>query len=434
MQGGNVSETIYIQDAMAIIQSINGDQFKTFYNLAATYMQGLLQCFSEANTVVDVYDRYDNMESVKQGERERRQDADPGSRQYQVISGRSIPSWQKFLNNPKNKAALIAFLCQYIINHTQFHLMQYTTHTIYLAGGFADGTVTKCLRANHVEEVDSLSSTQEEADTRMLLHIMKADEIFKNRGVSSRFFVASADTDVMVRLVYYYVQMRSTFQVWMRMGRTTSTVDSRRYLPIHDICTAIGKTFCNTLPAVHCLTVCDSVSSFFVFGKKTVMKLIEDNGPDYYANLAALGETDQKASLDASEKFVSHLYDPKIHDTNLSKLRTKFAQLKDGSLTKLLPSKPIFTQHVLRATWQTQVWMSAHIAKPHIMSPVGHGWERDNGSGCMTPEFFMGPSASEIIDDLLCLCSKTRNTCTVGCTCVQSGLACTELCPCTAAE
>jgi hypothetical protein len=63
---------------MAIIQSINGDQFKTFDNLAATYMQGLLQCFSEANTVVDVYDRYDNMESVKQGERERRQDADPG--------------------------------------------------------------------------------------------------------------------------------------------------------------------------------------------------------------------------------------------------------------------------------------------------------------------------------------------------------------------
>jgi hypothetical protein len=59
------------------------------------------------------------------------------------------------------------------------------------------------------------------------------------------------------------------------------------------------------------------------------MKLIEDKGPDYYANRAALGETDQKASLDASEKFVSHLYDPKIHDTNLSKLRTKFAQLMD---------------------------------------------------------------------------------------------------------
>ena len=127
LPAGNASETIYIRDAMAIIQSINGDQFKTFDNLAAAYMHGLLQCFSEANTVVDVYDRYDNMESVKQGERERRQAAGPGSRQYQVISGRSIPPWRIFLNNPKDKAALIAFLCQYIADHSQVHLMQHTT-------------------------------------------------------------------------------------------------------------------------------------------------------------------------------------------------------------------------------------------------------------------------------------------------------------------
>ena len=58
-------------------------------------METLLHCFRDADTVVDVFDRYDNTESVKSEERERRHSLGPRGRQYQVIAGKSIPHWKK---------------------------------------------------------------------------------------------------------------------------------------------------------------------------------------------------------------------------------------------------------------------------------------------------------------------------------------------------
>ena len=93
---------------MAAIQAMKGDSFRSFDVLALQYMRNLLSCFSQANTVVEVFDRYDNEHSVKTAERMRRHGN--GARQYQVISGRSVPAWKKFLAHPANKAALAVFL------------------------------------------------------------------------------------------------------------------------------------------------------------------------------------------------------------------------------------------------------------------------------------------------------------------------------------
>jgi hypothetical protein len=46
----------------------------------------------------------------------------------------------------------------------------------------------------------------------------------------------------------------------------------RRYLPVHDICHIQGPLVCKLLPAMHALTGCDTTSSFFGIGKKTVLK------------------------------------------------------------------------------------------------------------------------------------------------------------------
>lgn len=70
--------------------------------------------------------------------------------------------------------------------------------------------------------------------------------------------------------------------------------------------------------------------------------------------------------------------------------------------------------------------MLSDQAMLEIQSPVGHGWEED-----LTPTFFEGPSASEVIDNMLCNC-KGKDTCHVGgnCTCREQNLACTTLCKC----
>jgi hypothetical protein len=55
-------------------------------------------------------------------------------------------------------------------------------------------------------------------------------------------------------------------------------------LPVHDICHIHGPLVCNLLPAVHALTGCDTTSSFFRIGKKTVLKTLQDN-IDEFADL-----------------------------------------------------------------------------------------------------------------------------------------------------
>ena len=78
---------------MAVLQMMPGDK-QTSFELANVYIETLLH-IREADIVVDVFDRYDNKKSVKSAERERRQNAGPVGRQYQVIAGRSIPPWKE---------------------------------------------------------------------------------------------------------------------------------------------------------------------------------------------------------------------------------------------------------------------------------------------------------------------------------------------------
>ncbi len=129
------------------------------------------------------------------------------------------------------------------------------------------------------------------------------------------------------------------------------------------------------------------------------------------------------------------LYEPRKKSTitSITHLRTEMAKTKQVSLTKLPPSLPSFHQHVKRASWQTQVWMHSHEPQPDIPSPVGHGWQRDECGGII-PCYFEGPTASEIMEGLLCACSDRGQTCQEDCSCEALQLSCVELCPCHAGE
>ena len=58
-------------------------------------MDTLLHCSRDADSVVDMFDRYDNKDSVKSAGEERRESAGPTGRQYQMIAGRSTPPLKK---------------------------------------------------------------------------------------------------------------------------------------------------------------------------------------------------------------------------------------------------------------------------------------------------------------------------------------------------
>ena len=137
--------SVYIRDGMNVIQTLPGENFSSFENLAKAYQEHLLTGFSKANTVVDVFDRYDNDNSVKAGERERRSKTGSGGREYSVIAGRSIPPRKKFLNVAANKQSLVSFLCNYIVQNAVQHMSPHPDWKLFLAGGFNSAEETKCI-------------------------------------------------------------------------------------------------------------------------------------------------------------------------------------------------------------------------------------------------------------------------------------------------
>jgi hypothetical protein len=50
----------------------------------------------------------------------------------------------------------------------------------------------------------------------------------------------------------------------------------------------------------------------------------------------------------------------------------------------------VFTlkQHVLRSSYQAQIWLTAHISKPAVGSPLEHGWK--DGKFGLEPILFEG--------------------------------------------
>ena len=71
---------------------------------------------------------------------------------------------------------------------------------------------------------------------------------------------------------------------------------------MHDITLAIGPLVCNILPTVHALTGCDTTSSFFGIGKKTVHKTLIQN-PQKFQNLLSLAGSDIETSVEVGESL-----------------------------------------------------------------------------------------------------------------------------------
>ena len=136
----------------------------------------------------------------------------------------------------------------------------------------------------------------------MLLHAGFADANFAARGVQGTVVIRSPDTGVLVLAVNYFPKMTNTVKVWLETGTITSTTDKRRFVPVHSICAAVGPQFCNVRPAIQFLPGCDSVSSLFGIGKKTVFNVVTQKGVDHFMALTTLGTSNKEAALSAARQ------------------------------------------------------------------------------------------------------------------------------------
>ena len=102
----------------------------------------------------------------------------------------------------------------------------------------------------------------EEADTRMLVHMLDA---VANDAITG--LVRTVDTDVIVIFVGMLnclLLVNPACDIWVAFGSGSSF----HYIHINGICSIIGKEKSIALPFFHFFTGCDTISGFYGRGKK----------------------------------------------------------------------------------------------------------------------------------------------------------------------
>ena len=157
-----------------------------------------------------------------------------------------------------NKAELLNFLCETWSKEEQLSPTLGLTR-LYLGGGFKEETNSVPLTHGSVTNVSDLESTQQEADTRVILHTIYS---VKNLDVD-RIIIHANDTYIILMCVYYTCTLLSSLsELWVRTAPDN-------YLSIHEMCAALGPAArCRALPFLHSLSGRDTTSYPYFTGKK----------------------------------------------------------------------------------------------------------------------------------------------------------------------
>ena len=428
-----------IIDGMAMVQKRRGDQ-KTFAEVADSLMSMILLKGTDSQRIDVVFDVYRD-DSIKNAEREKR-GSERGHEFRNIKADHKIHQWRKFLSNSKNKSLLIKFISEEWQNERCRERL--AVKTIFVT------TEDHCYEISSVgaTTVDELRSTQEEADTRMLLHAAHAAVAGYKAVV-----ITSEDTDLFVLSLAFKGFILCP--VFVECGQQTRTT----YINASRVVSMLGSELCRSLPGLHALTGCDSVRAFSGKGKITAFKFVKQT-KSFQTLFQEIGmdwniTDEQFAKL---QEFTCKMYSstPGIYDVN--ELRYRYESLcycflmlcgylvlssmiieyglccicrvfcaKQGKVdsNRLPPCADCLRMHSLRANYQAAVWRRSLQSCPQVPSPVGHGWVHEESK--LSIKWMCGePAPAALFEFLSCSCARSCNL--PSCMCLTNGLKCTNMC------
>lgn len=399
--------TCVIIDAMALVQSIGKPHgASTFGDLADIYIHSVKSHFKKASRVDVVFDTY-RPDSIKHSTRVKR--AGQTARLIRKLVGsRSVPlpaQWQAYINMDANKMDLTSFLATELIRACE---SMPDGQELVVAGGLGNG---ESVSSSSGRDVAHLWSSQEEADTRMVLHAADAAQCQYRRAV-----VCSRDTDVLVILLRFVDQLPG--EIWMTAG----TSKLPKNIPIHEISKSLPVEICKNLVAFHALTGCDTTSQLSGHGKRLCWKAFSKS-PDLLDNF---GEGDLSPNFVSNvERFVCQIYYPSTAHSSVNGLRADLFLKKPPE--KLPPTSDALLQHTRRAHYQTTVWLNTLSAAPILPQPTALGWDKD---GELLKPVLTTLEAVPVacIDMVMCKCKA--NCSSARCSCRKRKLTCTSACGC----
>lgn len=121
--------------------------------------------------------------------------------------------------------------------------------------------------SNKKGHLEHLASTQEEADTKLILHSLAAAKEHSTSRESLTITVCSPDSDVFFLLLKYYddFSCHITFQ--------TGSGSKRRDITVSSVASVLSKVQREALLAMHALSGCDTTGGFSKKGNHASAKL-----------------------------------------------------------------------------------------------------------------------------------------------------------------
>ena len=211
--------------------------------MAEHFTNRLLVKYNDLQDLHIIVDRYDVPSSLKSATRVKRQRGHAPI-YYRITDSTHIAKVpvKKLLARSKTKGELTTFLAKNVKDNAN-------GRQVVVAWG------TECEATQR--DVRHLRSTQEEADTKIILHALNASA----QG-TTQLSIYSPDTDVLVLALRRYPDLCSNYCF-------VTGSSSRRVINLKSIADALGPTKTAALPALHALTGAHVTGSFSGKGKAT---------------------------------------------------------------------------------------------------------------------------------------------------------------------
>ena len=377
---------------------------RTGRDLANHFLEIIDNKSKECDEVHVIFDRYDFPSSLKEGTRQFRQ----GSSRPMVyhisddaVIGRT--TLKQLLSSNINKASLAIYIAS--------HILQCNTDS---RKNYVVTSEGEC-KSNKLS-VEHLSSTQEEADTRMILHAIDATE----RGATS-LCIQSPDTDVLVLALWKYTSLCEETSLVVGTGA------KRRLIPLRPLYNALGPHVVAALPGFHAFTGCDQTGTICGKSKISCWNTLKKADEQVLEAFASLGSSEQ-VTADVTEQlelYMCQLYVPLTQIKTVKELRWFLFSKRQYSDEKLPPTKAALEQMIKRANYVALVWKECGTPHPDLPEPTSHGWSQDGDRLQAIPTTLL-PAPKALLELIKCGC---RGSCiTISCSCRRHNLKCTDMC------
>ena len=372
----NIPKDVVVIDMVAMLNTIVNVP-KTYNELALQFVKKLPKNYGRIDIVADSYKE----NSLKREEQEKRGQSEKvqiSSLQSKIVSDFHY----RILRNSDNKQRLIDLVFEYIKLNSKDCLTVLKSKKIVLSSE-NECTVVEINEENTVTIYphETLFSTQEEADTKLILH---ANHILESTMSTVTIRSPSGDTDIVIIAIAVLNIFKGRVVLDDGHGK------SQKQVSLSDI--NLPEEIITALIGFHSFTGNDYTSSFFRKGKQLCYKILENNSK-FQAAMSMLGEYWDLSEdvISSLEEYTCRLYNVTVNNLDIAR-HTMFKkkhnyQNKSVDMSTLPPCKSVFRLHCLRANYIASIWKKSTIAKPTYPSIQNHGWDID-GSVVWVQEAF----------------------------------------------